>query len=101
MYHPNDIDGFHGKIFTADGRLSRRSHSQIPQNKKPIKKWFSKVGGHGAKPMDVNFRKIDIDQFDEEVLKDSELYESDPRDPTEALEDAKQKQVAVRGLLAR
>jgi hypothetical protein len=51
--------------------------------------------------MDVNFRKIDIDQFDEEVFKDSELYESDPRDPIEALEDAKRKQVAVRGLLAR
>jgi actin related protein 2/3 complex subunit 5 len=51
--------------------------------------------------MDVNFRKIDIDQFDEEVFKDSELYESDPRDPVEVLEDAKQKQVAVRGLLAR
>ena len=73
--------------------VSRRSHNQIPQNKKPK---FSKVGAQleGAKPMDVNFRKIDIDQFDEEVLKDSELYESDSRDPVEALEDAKQKQVA-------
>lgn len=51
--------------------------------------------------MDIPFRKIDIDQYDEDILKDSELYESDPRDPAEVIEEAKQKQVAVRGLLAR
>ena len=51
--------------------------------------------------MDNAFRKIDIDQYDEDVLLDSELYEADPRDPTEVLDDAKQRQVAVRSFLAR
>lgn len=51
--------------------------------------------------MDTAFRKIDIDQYDEDVLQDSELYEADSRDPTEVLNDAKQRQIAVRGLLAR
>ena len=51
--------------------------------------------------MDVNFRKIDIDQYDEDVLLDSELYDSDPRDPAQALEDTKQNAVAVRSSLAR
>ncbi|EAU87713.1 arp2/3 complex 16 kDa subunit [Coprinopsis cinerea okayama7 len=51
--------------------------------------------------MDINFRKIDIDQFDEDVLQDSELYEADPRDPAQVLEEAKARQVAVRGSLAR
>ena len=41
--------------------------------------------------MDTSFRKIDIDQYDEDVLQDSELYEADSRDPTEMLDDAKQR----------
>lgn len=51
--------------------------------------------------MDINFRKIDIDQFDEDALQDSEVYEQDPRNPADVLDDAKQRQIAVRGLLAR
>ena len=51
--------------------------------------------------MDTSFRKIDIDQYDEDVLQDSELYEADSRDPAEVLDDAKQRQIAVRGFLAR
>ncbi|KAI0640966.1 arp2/3 complex subunit [Trametes meyenii] len=51
--------------------------------------------------MDVNFRKIDIDQYDEDVLLDSELYETDPRDPAQALNDVKQKAAAVRGSLSK
>ncbi|KAL0579944.1 arp2/3 complex subunit [Marasmius crinis-equi] len=51
--------------------------------------------------MDVNFRKIDIDAFDEEVLGEADLYEEDPRGPAQALEEAKQKQTAVRSSLAR
>ena len=47
------------------------------------------------------FRKIDIDQYDEDVLLDSELYEADSRDPREVLDDAKQRQIAVRSFLAR
>ena len=49
----------------------------------------------------MSFRKIDIDQYDEDVLLDSELYEADPRDPTEVLDDAKERQIAVRSFLAR
>lgn len=48
-----------------------------------------------------NFRKIDIDQYDEDRLEASELYEADPRDPAEVLDEAKQRQAAVRSSLAR
>jgi actin related protein 2/3 complex subunit 5 len=51
--------------------------------------------------MDQAFRKIDIDIYDEDVLHESELYEADPRDPAEVLEDAKQRQAAVRSFLAK
>ena len=51
--------------------------------------------------MDVNFRKIDIDQYDEDVLLDSELYDADPRDPRQALEDTKQNAAAVRSSLSK
>ena len=47
------------------------------------------------------FRKIDIDQFDEDRLDAAELYEADPRDPAEVLDEAKQRQAAVRSTLAR
>ena len=52
-----------------------------------------------AAPMDVNFRKIDIDQYDEDVLLDNELYDSDPRDPAQALNEVKQNAAAVRSSL--
>jgi hypothetical protein len=51
--------------------------------------------------MDVAFRKIDIDQYDEDVLLDEELYEPDVRDPATVLADAKEKQAAVRSFLAK
>lgn len=51
--------------------------------------------------MNTAFRDVDIDKYDEDVLQDSELYEADRRGPAEVLEDAKQKQTAVRSFLAR
>ncbi|GLB44561.1 hypothetical protein LshimejAT787_1701880 [Lyophyllum shimeji] len=51
--------------------------------------------------MDTAFRKIDIDQFDEDILHESELYDADTRDPSQILEEAKQRQVAVRTSLAK
>ena len=51
--------------------------------------------------MDTSFRKIDIDQYDEDVLLDSELYDTDPRDPAQALNVAKQNAAAVRSSLAK
>ncbi|CAL1697480.1 unnamed protein product [Somion occarium] len=51
--------------------------------------------------MDVNFRKIDIDQYDEDVLQEEELYEADPRDPAQVLNDAKAKVGAVRNALSK
>ncbi|KAA1466820.1 arp2/3 complex subunit [Dentipellis sp. KUC8613] len=51
--------------------------------------------------MDVNFRKIDIDAYDEDVLLESELYEPDPRDPAQVIEEAKAKAVAVRSSLSK
>lgn len=50
---------------------------------------------------DVNFRKIDIDIYDEDVLQESDIYETDSRDPGQVLAEAKQKQTAVRSALAR
>jgi len=50
---------------------------------------------------DVNFRKIDIDAYDEDALVETELYDADPRDPTQALSDAKQKATAVRSALSK
>jgi actin related protein 2/3 complex, subunit 5 len=49
--------------------------------------------------MENAFRKIDIDAFDEDVLQEAELYDADPRDPAQALDDAKRKQASVRTLL--
>ncbi|KAF8711498.1 hypothetical protein AX14_013241 [Amanita brunnescens Koide BX004] len=51
--------------------------------------------------MDVNFRKIDIDIYDEDALQESEIYNEDPRDPGQVLAEAKHKQTAVRSALAR
>ncbi|EGO02910.1 hypothetical protein SERLA73DRAFT_176374 [Serpula lacrymans var. lacrymans S7.3] len=50
---------------------------------------------------DTAFRKIDIDIYDEDVLLETELYDPDPRDPSQVLSDAKQKQGAVRSSLAK
>jgi actin related protein 2/3 complex subunit 5 len=47
------------------------------------------------------FRKIDIDAFDEDVLRESELCEPDPRSAAQALSDAKQKSAAVRSALSK
>ena len=47
------------------------------------------------------FRKIDIDQYEEDVLLEEELYEPDPRDPATILNETKQKATTVRGSLSR
>ena len=51
--------------------------------------------------MSANFRKIDVDIYDEDVLLDEELYDPDPRDPAQVLEDTKQRAAAVRNALSR
>ncbi|TRM63925.1 actin-related protein 2/3 complex subunit 5 [Schizophyllum amplum] len=51
--------------------------------------------------MEYNFRKIDIDAYDEDIIQESELYEPDPRDPAAVLDEAKQRQVAVRSALSK
>lgn len=51
--------------------------------------------------MDVSFRKIDIDKYDEDVLLESELYDADPRDPAQVMADAKSKAATVRTTLAK
>lgn len=48
-----------------------------------------------------SFRKIDVDQYDEDALVETELYDLDPRDPQSVLADAKQRQSAVRSALAK
>jgi len=49
----------------------------------------------------VDFRKVNIDQYDEDQIVEDELYEPDPRDPATVLADAKAKAAAVRGLIAK
>jgi actin related protein 2/3 complex subunit 5 len=49
----------------------------------------------------MSFRKIDIDAYDEDVLLETELYDPDPRHPSQVLSDTKQKAAAVRSLLSR
>ena len=51
--------------------------------------------------MDTAFRKINIDAYDEDILQESELYDADPREPAQVLDDAKQRQVQVRSSLSR
>lgn len=51
--------------------------------------------------MAAAFRKIDIDKYDENAVLDEELYATDSRYPGQALEEAQQRQVAVRGSLAK
>ncbi|KAI4521970.1 ARP2/3 complex 16 kDa subunit (p16-Arc) [Schizophyllum commune Tattone D] len=51
--------------------------------------------------MEYNFRKIDIDAYDEDIIQESELYDADPRDPAAVLDEAKQRQVAVRSALSK
>ena len=51
--------------------------------------------------MYVNFRKIDIDGYDEDILLETELYDPDPRGPQQALDEAKAKAASVRTSLAK
>ncbi|GAA5825257.1 hypothetical protein JCM11251_006908 [Rhodosporidiobolus azoricus] len=49
----------------------------------------------------VNFRRIDIDQYDEDRVLASSLYHPDPRPPQQAYSDAQAKDKTVRGLIQR
>ena len=50
---------------------------------------------------DINFRKIDIDLYDEDALIETELYDADPKNPAQALNYVKQKATAVRSALSK
>lgn len=47
------------------------------------------------------FRKLNVDQYDEDRVLEHELYDPDPRGPEMVLSVAKQKQSEVRSLLQR
>ncbi|GAA6053263.1 hypothetical protein JCM3770_002684 [Rhodotorula araucariae] len=49
----------------------------------------------------VNFRKINVDQYDDDALVPESLYAPDPRGPAQALADARDKDRTVRSLLQR
>jgi hypothetical protein len=51
--------------------------------------------------MDTAFRKIDIDQYDEDRLVPQDLYDPDPRGPDGVLADARNRSAEVRSLLSR
>lgn len=65
----------------------------------PDKQQHSYPQPHSA-DMD-NFRKIDIDQYDEDAFLDAELVEPFPKSPEQALADAKAKSTEVRSLIGR
>ncbi|KAJ9478817.1 Actin-related protein 2/3 complex subunit 5 [Pseudozyma hubeiensis] len=48
-----------------------------------------------------SFRKIDIDQYDEDAITNDELVEPYPRSAADALADAKAKSTEVRSLIGR
>ncbi|GAA5985005.1 hypothetical protein JCM11641_000816 [Rhodosporidiobolus odoratus] len=48
-----------------------------------------------------NFRRIDIDQYDEDRILPSSLYQPDPRAPSQVLSDAQAKDKSVRGMVQR
>ncbi|KAI9509899.1 arp2/3 complex subunit [Russula earlei] len=52
-------------------------------------------------PTDVKFRKIDVDAYDEDVLLETELYDPDPRDPQQVIEETKARAAAVRSSLSK
>lgn len=50
---------------------------------------------------DGSFRKLDVDQYDEDRVLETELYDPDPRPASEVLAVAKGKAQEVRSLLQR
>lgn len=50
---------------------------------------------------DTAFRKINIDLYDEDILLPTDLYDPDPRAPSQVLADAQEKSRAVRGSLSK
>jgi len=51
--------------------------------------------------MDINFRKIDVDAYDEDVLLETELYDPDPRGPQQVIDETKAEAASVRTSLAK
>ncbi|KAJ9105370.1 hypothetical protein QFC21_001739 [Naganishia friedmannii] len=51
--------------------------------------------------MDTAFRKIDIDQYDEDRLVPQDLYDPDPRGPDGVVADARNRSAEVRSLLSK
>ena len=79
-------------LYSSQGLVTNRWDKQVQ-----IPSWrLEKIS-----VMSISFRKIDIDQYDEEVLNDEDLYEVDSRDPDQILEEARQRQAAVRSALAK
>ncbi|CAH7668759.1 actin-related protein 2/3 complex subunit 5 [Phakopsora pachyrhizi] len=51
--------------------------------------------------MDNNFRKIDIDAYDDDLLTEQELYDQDHRSPEQILNEAQSKTTQARSYLTR
>jgi actin related protein 2/3 complex, subunit 5 len=50
---------------------------------------------------DGAFRKIDIDQYDPDLVTDADLYEPFPLSPADALAAAKEREREVRAFMSR
>jgi len=79
-------------VYSSQGLVTNPETSKFKYHHDDLKK---------ISVMSTSFRKIDIDQYDEEVLNDEDLYEVDSRDPDQVLEEARQRQAAVRSALAK
>lgn len=51
--------------------------------------------------MDNAFRKLPVDDYSEDRVLESDLYDPDPRDPFQVLADTRSKQTQIRTLLQR
>lgn len=49
----------------------------------------------------MDYRKIDVDQYDDDALLESDLVDADPRSPADLLAAARSKATEVRTLLSK
>jgi len=59
------------------------------------------MSAHTSATTGGNWRRLDVDQYDEDRVLPSELYDPDPRGPDGVLHETQAKQPTVRALLAR
>lgn len=59
------------------------------------------MSAHTSATTGGNWRRLNVDQYDEDRVLPSDLYDPDPRGPAGVLSDTQAKQATVRSNLAR